>query len=179
MPGTARSFGASGPGESGQTGPCGEEAARRARDTVCPVPPPACGAQSLESRAALSEGDLLSCPGLWGGPGAPAGCQEVVGLAPAALFPTVLQEGSPPKGRAMPWVSSIWGLSAGFRDTIFVLPSCSALSLCQPLDFAPSLVSLQKAKFQGFSSLPPPAHTWDAWQGTRWPPLPRDLPRVV
>lgn len=68
VPGRAWSLGASGPGELGQTGRCGEEGARRARDTVCPVPPPTCclhaGAQGLGSRATLSEGGLLSCPGL-------------------------------------------------------------------------------------------------------------------
>lgn len=83
-------------------GPCGEEAARSARDTVCRVLPPACclpvGAQGLASKTALSDRDLLSCPGLWKGPGAPAGCREVVGLVPAALFPTaLLQSGISPR----------------------------------------------------------------------------------
>lgn len=82
-------------------GPCGEEAARCARDTVCRVLPPACclpvGAQGLGSKTALSDRDL-SCPGLWKEPGAPAGCREVVGLVPAALFPTaLLQPGISPR----------------------------------------------------------------------------------
>lgn len=92
-------------------GPCDEEAARRARDTACRVlPPTRCppvGAQGLESRAALSEGDLLSCPGLRKGPGGPAGCQEVMGLVPAALFPTVLLQ----QGRSRRPVQ--WGVGVG------------------------------------------------------------------
>lgn len=146
MPSRAWSLGTSGPGESGQTGPCGEEAARCARDTVCRAPPPACclpvGAQGLGSKDALSEGDLLSCPGLWKGPGAPAGCWEVVGPVPAALFPTaLLHPGISPRRRvgegvAMPWVSRALGLSDHFIGTAFVSPSCHLLSSCQTLDFA-------------------------------------------
>ena len=86
-------------------GPCGEEAAGRARDTACPAPPPAVGAQGLGSKAVLSAGGLLSCPGLWEGPWAPAGCREVGGLVPAALFPAgLLHQGSPPGegGNALP-----------------------------------------------------------------------------
>lgn len=72
-------------------GPCGEEAARCARDTVCPVPSPTrclhVGAQGLGSRALLSEGDLQSCPRLWKGSGAPAGGQEAAGLGLLPSFP--------------------------------------------------------------------------------------------
>lgn len=117
MPSRAWSLGASGPGKSGQTGPCGEEAARSARDTACRVPPPACcspvGAPGLGSEAAPSE------RGLWGGPGAPAGCREVAGLVPVALFPTVLPRGGSSPGGwggvggalVTPWVSRALGLS--------------------------------------------------------------------
>lgn len=117
MPSRAWSLGASGPGKSGQTGPCGEEAARSARDTVCRVPPPACcppvGAQGLGSETALSEGGSLErtwgSSRLPGGGGAGACC-------PLSHSPTAVRElpqagGGVGGGVVIPWVSRALGLS--------------------------------------------------------------------
>lgn len=166
MPSRAWSLGASGLRQLGQMGRCGEEVARRARDTVCPGPSPArcllAGAQGLGSRALLSEGDLRSCPSLWKGSGAPAGCQEVSGLGACCLLSRSLPARKFPRGgegAGEDGAGPCLGLGDSFRDTAFV-PS-HATHLAKPTTWL-LLGFSSLARSLGLSCLPPPAPTWEA-----------------
>lgn len=160
MPSGDWSLGASRPGEAGQTGPCDEEAARRARDTVCPVPPPppsACRSPGPGKQGCLLGGGLLSCPGLWKGPGAPAGCREVMGLVSTAFFPRVLFQ----QGSSSRWCGGGGGDALGLQA--LGLSDDFVAFVLLPAPHCPSAKTW--TLLQGLPSLPPLAHTWDTGPG--------------
>lgn len=118
MPSRAWLLGVSGPAKLGQTGPCSEEAACRARDTACPAPPPACGGSGAGKQDRPFRGGPPELPWplerTWGSSWLPGGgragarCPLSHRPSPARKFPQA-------RGRAMPWVPRALGLSDPFQ----------------------------------------------------------------